>query len=283
MQKYLVGWLLLLGSIQLATAQPTLTENEEKVEPELLKEYVRSFAVREKDTILIALDVPYEIVDWDRRLVRIFSQVESFSLPDEYLTRLARKGRYSVSGQRSDNVLSIHMYKVNHHISVQGASLTDEVALRIYVPYGVPLKVVCQTKTPDEQLRDLWLQQEVLTRKMKQPVHRLINADAYPDVAFQEGTITAARIIAPGNRFLALTVESGGRSYQTVSRIGKLYEDPATLVGQTVVFVEHNLASNLRKCTNQGMVLVHEDQKGELQLMPPSALPNFLLVSRVGS
>lgn len=281
MRYYLMGLWLLLGSW--LRAQPTFTTTKEKAEPELLKEYVRSFAVREKDTILIALDVPYEIIDWDRRMVRSFSQVESFSLPDEYLTRLARKGRYSVSGHRSDNILRVNMNKINHHISVQGVTLTDEVTVRIYVPYGVPLKVVCQTKTPAEQLRDLWLQQEVLTRKMKHPVHRLINADAYPDVRFLAGTITAARHIAPGTRFLALTVRSGEQVYQTVSRIGKLYEDPSALIGQAVVFVEHSMASNLRKCTNEGMVLVHENKTGDLQLMPPSALPDFLLVNPVGS
>lgn len=281
MRYYLVGLWLLLGSF--VGAQPTLTLTEEKVESELLKEYVRSFSVREKDTILIALDVPYEIIDWDRRMVRIFSQVESFSLPDEYLTHLARKGRYSVSGSRSENVLSVNMDKVNHHISVQGVTLTDEVAVRIYVPHGVPLKVICQTKTPDEQLRDLWLQQEVLTRRMKYPVHRLINAEAYPDVRFLEGTITAARNIASGKRFLALTIQSGDEIYQTVSRIGKLYKDPSVLIGQTVIFVEHSMASSLRKCTNEGMVLVHENEAGELQLMPPSALPDFLLIRQVGS
>lgn len=252
-------------------------------EPELLKEYVRSFAVKAKDTILIALQVPYEIVDWDRPLVRAISQVESFSLPKEYLTRLARKGRYSVTGSRKKHVLEIEMKKVGHYISVQGTPLTDEVAVRIYVPEGTPLKVICNNKTPQEQLKDLWLQQEVLTRRMQHPLRRLVDADAYPDVAFQEGIITAAKPAPPGARFHLLEVKVGSATYSVVSRIGKLYPLPADLVGQTVVFVQHNFATDLRNCVNQGMILLREKEDGSLGLMRPEDLPDFLLVKNQGS
>lgn len=285
MKFNVLWWSCLLLMAHWAQAQPATTTTEEtnEEEAELLKAFVRSFALREKDTILIALHVPYEIVDWDRNIVRTISQVESFSLPEEYLTRLSRKGRYSVTGRREDNVLTVDMKNVHHNISVQGVELTDEVAVRIFVPRGVPLKVVCTTKTPEEQLRDLWLQQEVLTRQMKQRIRRLINTDVYPDVAFQEGTIVAAAEAPPGTRFLELTVESQGKRYQVVSRIGLLHADPSALVGRSVVFVAHNLSPNLRQRTNEGMVLVHEQEDGSLALMRPSDLPDFLLANRQGS
>ena len=155
------------------------------------------------------------------------------------------------------------------------------MAVRIYVPRGVPLQVVCTSKTPEEQLRDLWLQQEVLTRQMKHPLRRLINADAYPEVAFQKATITAAAKSPPGTRFLALTVESEGKQYQVVSRIGKLYPKPEQLIGRSVIFVAHDFAHNLRQSTNEGMVLVQETEEGQLDLMAPDALPSFLWANAV--
>lgn len=256
---------------------PLQAQIEEK-EPELLKEYVRSFALQEKDTILIALNVPYEIVEWDRHLVRTFTQVEAFSLPDEYLRRLSRKGRYSVTGSRKAHTLEVKMDGIGHHITVQGIPLTDEVAVKIYAPIDFPLKVVCNSKTPVEQLEELWLQQEVLTRKMNNPIKRAINADFYPDLNFQEGTILAAEVVGPGTRFLELKIKSNGTTYTTISRIGRLYE-PAELLNKEIVFVAHNFRQELRKRPNQGMVLVQENENGELVLITKKDIPDFLFLN----
>ncbi|MGH1336948.1 MAG: hypothetical protein ACRBFS_12560 [Aureispira sp.] len=247
-------------------------------EPELLKEYVRSFALQEKDTILIALNVPYEIVEWDRHLVRTFTQVEAFSLPEEYLRRLSRKGRYSVTGSRKEHTLEVKMDGIGHHITVQGIPLTDEVAVKIYAPIDFPLKVVCSNKTPEEQLEELWLQQEVLTRKMNNPIKRAINADFYPDLNFQEGKILAAELVGPGTRFLELKIEANGSTYTTISRIGRLY-NPTELLNRDIVFVAHNFRQELRKRPNQGMVLVQENENGELILITKKDIPDFLFLN----
>lgn len=244
-------------------------------EPELLKEYVRSFALKEQDTILIALNVPYEILEWDRHLIRTFTQIEAFSLPDEYLRRLSKKGRYSITGSRKNNILKVEMKEIEHYITVQGVPLTDEVAVKIYAPKGVPLQVVCSSKTPEEQLKELWLQQEVLTRNMKNPIKRAINADFYPDLNFKQGKIVAAKVIGAGTRFLELEVEANGKVYNTVSRIGRLYQ-PADVLNREIVFVAHNFRQELRKRPNQGMVLLQENEKGELGLITKKDIPDFL-------
>lgn len=268
---------LFIYCILLLTFLP-LQAQEEEEEPELLKEYVRSFALQERDTILIALNVPYEIIEWDRRLVRTFTQVEAFSLPEEYLKRLSRKGRYSVTGSKKDRTLRVKMDNVGHSITVQGVPLTDEVAVKIYAPRDFPLKVTCSSKTPVEQLEELWLQQEVLTRQMNNPIKRAINADFYPDLNFQEGKIIAAEVAGPGTRFLELQVEANGRVYNTVSRIGRLYK-PAELLGKEVVFVAHNFRQELRLRPNEGMVLVQENEKGNLVLITKKDIPDFLFLN----
>lgn len=242
---------------------------------QLLKEYVRSFSLRNSDTILIDLQIPYEIIDWDRKIVRTFTQIESFSMSDELLRKLAHKGHYSVRGRRKNEILRIYMPKVDQRITVKGEVLTDQVIAQIYVPEGFPVRVICNSKTPTEQLQDLWLQQEVLTRRLNYPIRRAINADYYAEVSFQEGQIIEATEIKGTKRFVALTVLADGQEYKTVSRIGRLY-DVEELVNQEVVFVAHSFAKELRNRPNEGMVLIHENEIGDLVLMQKSDVPDFL-------
>lgn len=255
-----------------------LITNLAALEAQLLKEYVRSFSLRNSDTILIDLQIPYELVDWDKSIVRTFSQVESFSLPSEILKKVARKGRYSIKGIRKNNVLRVFMPEVHHSISVKGATLTDEVIAKIYVPKNFPVKVICNIKTPEEQLKDLWLQQEVLTRRLKYPIRKAINADYYADVNFLDGKIIEASAVKGTKRFVNLKVEANGQEYNVVSRIGKLYE-PEALLNKEVVFVAHTFANELRKLPNQGMVIVQENKSGALALITRADIPDFLMIN----
>ncbi|CAA6798749.1 MAG: Unknown protein [uncultured Aureispira sp.] len=240
-----------------------------------LREYVRSFSLRTSDTILIDLQIPYELIDWDRKTVRVFTQIESFSMPDELLRKLAQNGRYSVKGKRKDQIIRIHMPEIDHAITIQGIPLTDQVLAQIYVPSGFPVRVICNSKTPEQQLKDLWLQQEVLTRKLNYPIRRAINADYYAEVNFKAGRIIDAKEVSGTKRFVQLTLLADGKEYTTISRIGKLYK-LTELVNQEVVFVAHNLTQELRKRPNEGMVLVHENEIGKLVLMKKADVPDFL-------
>ncbi len=243
-----------------------------------LKEYVKSFSLRNSDTILIELTIPYEIVDWNKDIVRVFTQVESFSLPKEILKGVSRMGRYRVKSSRQNNLLKIYMPEIHHKIMVKGLTLYDEVIAQIYIPKGFPLQVICSSRTPAEQVEKLWLQQEVLTRRLKYPIRETIDADHYQDVPFEEGEIVAAQPIAGTRRFLQLKVKVGHQQYNLVSRIGKFYKASA-LLGQSVVFVKHDLKQEIRKLPNEGMVLIKEDILGELSLMKKEDLPDFFFVN----
>lgn len=245
---------------------------------QFLKEYVRSFSLRNSDTVLIDLQIPYEIIDWDRKIVRTFTQIESFSMPEELLKKLGKKGRYSVKGKRKNNIIRIYMPEVDHAISVQGVPLTDQVIAQIYVPEGFPVRVICNSKTPEEQLKDLWLQQEILTRRLKYPIRRAINADYYAEVDFKEGKIIDAKKLKGTNRFVELTVLAEDKEYQLVSRIGKLYKTE-DLVNLDVVFVAHSFSQELRNRKNEGMVLIHENNVGDLVLMKKTDIPDFLFLT----
>jgi tRNA-binding EMAP/Myf-like protein len=236
---------------------------------------VRSFSLKNSDTILIDLQIPYELIDWDRKIVRTFTQIESFSMPEELLRKLAQNGRYSVKWKRKDQIFRIYMPEIDHAISIQGISLTDQVIAQIYVPKGFPVRVICNSKTPEEQLKDLWLKQEILTRKLNYPIRRAINADFYAEVGFKAGKIIDAKEMNGTKRFAELTIFAEGKEYTTISRIGKLY-NLTELVNQEVVFVAHSLAQELRKRPNEGMILVHENEIGKLVLMKKADVPDFL-------
>ena len=149
-----------------------------------MKDYVKSFALRSSDTILIELSIPYEIIDWDKDIVRTFTRVKSFSMPNDIMRRVSRMGRYRMKSMHKDGVMKLSLPDIHHKIVVDGIQLQEEVVAKIYVPEGFPLKVVCNSKTKEEQIEDLWLQQEVLTRKLNFPIRKAINADHYSDVDF---------------------------------------------------------------------------------------------------
>lgn len=239
-----------------------------------LKEYVKSFSLKSYDTIVLELHIPYEIIDWDKNVVRTFTKVESFSLPKEILKKVARSGRYRMKSTRKDSLVTIHMPGIHHKITVAGLLLSEEVVAQIYIPEGFPLRVICSSKTPQEQLENLWLQQEVLTRRLKYPIKKAINSDHYYDVKFEEGTIIAANEVKGTKRFLQLKVQVGNHKYDIVSRIGKLYK-AHTLLNQKVVFVKHDIKSEIRKMPNQGMVLIKENSHGKLTFVQKEDLPDF--------
>ncbi len=243
-----------------------------------LKEYVKSFSLRNSDTILIELHIPYEIIDWEKEFVRTFTQVESFSMPDDILKRVSRSGRYRMHGHKKNNTLQVHMPDIHHIIMVDGVRLNEEVVAQIYVPKNFPLQVICSSKTEEEQVEDLWIQQELLTRRMRLPIRRIINSDHYPDVKFHDAEIVASNEIKGTNRFLELTVRSNEINYKVVSRIGRLYASK-DLIGKRCVFVKHTIVDELRKLPNQGMVLVKENKQGELVLLERNDIPDFLIVN----
>lgn len=273
--KYIISLILLLGCTSILVAQDEVGDTEDE---RPIKEYVKSFSLRNIDTIRISLPIPYEIIDWDRDIVRTFTGVESFSLPEDIIQTVSRSGRYRMKVKRKNGVAAISMPMIKDKITVKGSLLNDEVVARIYVPEGFPLKVTCSTKTPAEQLEDLWLQQEVLTRRLDYPIKRAINADNYYDVNFQEGEIVTAEKIIGTRRFLKLTVRVENKVYDVVSRIGSFY-DPAALIGQAVVFVAHEEKPEIRRMKNEGMVLMKMTGKQKIELVEKEDLPDFFFLN----
>ena len=272
--KYKISVLFILCFHWVLAQEPSTSLEKE----DYVKEYVKSFSLRNSDTILISLPIPYEIIDWDRDIVRIFTQVESFSLPDNILRIVSRKGRYRMRSKRKNRVTQILLPDIKDKITVQGVVLSEEVVAKIYVPHGFPLKVACSTKNQAEQIEDLWLQQEVLTRRLDYPIKRAINADNYADVKFEEGEILAAEKVKGTTRFLKLKVKVGENQYDVVSRIGRSYSIEA-LIGKAVIFVAHNERAEVRKLKNEGMILMKETAKKKQVLVEKKDLPDFFFLN----
>jgi tRNA-binding EMAP/Myf-like protein len=58
----------------------------------------------------------------------------------------------------------------------------------------------------------------------------------------------------------------------------RLYQ-PADVLNRAIVFVAHNFRQELRNRPNQGMVLVQENEKGELGLITKKDIPDFLFLN----
>lgn len=249
-----------------------------EINAQFVKEYVRSFALKNSDSILFELHIPFEIIEWDRPIVRTITQVESFSFSDEVLRKLIRQGRYSVIGKREENVLRVSMPELFHAVTVQGVALHDEVVAEIYVPRGTFVEVICETKSPENQLRDLWMQQEILTRKINSPIKKAIDIEYYAAVRFQEGLITEVEEVNGSKKYLQLKVLSNGKEYKLVSRFAQVF-DKKDLLNKKIIFIAHDFTPERKKLPNEGMILIHENKKGQLVLLNKEDIPSFLFVS----
>lgn len=95
-----------------------------------------------------------------------------------------------------------------------------------------------------------------------------IQFDDFAKLDLRTGTIVAAEKVKKANKLLKLTVDLGFEQRTIVSGIAKLY-NPEDIIGQTVVVVANLAPKKLRGIESQGMILMAEDQDGNLGFVAP--------------
>jgi len=83
------------------------------------------------------------------------------------------------------------------------------------------------------------------------------------------GTIIEAQKVKKANKLLHLTVDLGFENRSIVSGIAKFFK-PEDIIGQEVVIVANLAPRKLRGVESQGMVLMAENDQGELGFVSPS-------------
>lgn len=101
--------------------------------------------------------------------------------------------------------------------------------------------------------------------------------EAKPDIAFDDfakldlrvGTIVAAEKVPKADKLLKLSIDIGEAQPRTVVSGIALHFQPEELPGQQVVLVANLAPRKMRGVESQGMVLMAEDERGELVFVQP--------------
>ncbi|MCB0550640.1 MAG: methionine--tRNA ligase, partial [Phaeodactylibacter sp.] len=97
----------------------------------------------------------------------------------------------------------------------------------------------------------------------REAIKPIIQYEDFSKLDFRTGTITAAEAVPKADKLLKLTVDLGSEQRTVVSGIAEFFK-PEELPGQPVVLVANLAPRKLRGIESQGMILMAENDKGEL-------------------
>lgn len=102
----------------------------------------------------------------------------------------------------------------------------------------------------------------------REPIKPTIQYEDFAKLDLRTGAITAAESIPKADKLLKLTVSLGSEQRTVVAGIAKYFK-PEELPGQPVVLVANLAPRKLRGIESQGMILMAENEKGELAFVSP--------------
>lgn len=100
------------------------------------------------------------------------------------------------------------------------------------------------------------------------PLSDSIQFDDFTKLDLRTGTILAAEKVKKANKLLKLTVDLGFEQRTVVSGIAKFFK-PDDIIGQKVVLVANLAPKKLKGIESQGMILMAENEEGELGFVAP--------------
>ncbi len=119
--------------------------------------------------------------------------------------------------------------------------------------------------------------QKLMDTKLANEEKSVTMAPAKADIAYEvfakmdirTGTILSAEKVAKTQKLLKLTIDTGIDKRTVVSGIAEFY-DPEKIIGQKVVILVNLHAKSIKGIPSQGMILMAENEKGELSFVSPT-------------
>lgn len=100
------------------------------------------------------------------------------------------------------------------------------------------------------------------------PAKSVIDFEDFGKIDLRIGTIIAAEKVAKTKKLLKLTINTGIDVRTVVSGIAEYYE-PENIIGQKVTILVNLASRNLKGIDSQGMILMAENNDGELSFLAP--------------
>lgn len=106
-------------------------------------------------------------------------------------------------------------------------------------------------------------------QKEREPIKAPIQFDDFSKLDLRTGTIIEAEKVPKAKKLLQLRIDLGLEQRTVVSGIAEFFE-PEKVIGQQVVLVANLAPRELRGILSEGMILMAENEKGELGFISPS-------------
>lgn len=114
------------------------------------KTFVKSLSMQQASTLSIQLDGAIEILEWDQSFVRVTSTIELANFNEEILKRLVAVGRYSLTSNTANGVMTITMPKLATPVTIKGQALKEILSYQVYIPKGITVET--NNKTPQDTI-----------------------------------------------------------------------------------------------------------------------------------
>ena len=104
----------------------------------------------------------------------------------------------------------------------------------------------------------------------REPLKDEITFDDFTKLDIRTATIISAEKMPKADKLLKIEVDLGFEKRTVVSGIAKFYS-PEDIIGQQVLLLANLAPRKLRGVQSQGMILMAENEKGELTFVSPKA------------
>ena len=123
-----------------------------------------------------------------------------------------------------------------------------------------------EDKTIEEQIAKLL---KPKSENKTAPFKEMIQYEDFTKLDLRVATITAAEKVKKADRLLKISLNVGSEERTVVSGIAEHY-NPEDIVGQQVTYLANHAPRNLRGIESAGMILMAEDEDGNLKFVAPN-------------
>lgn len=106
------------------------------------KNIVKSYKYNGESTILLAVDGPVEVEEWDEKLVRLVTTIDAVNFNEGTLKALTDAGRYTCASKGDGGSMILTMLKAQRDLELRGVKIEEKYTFKIFVPRGVTLEQV---------------------------------------------------------------------------------------------------------------------------------------------
>lgn len=115
------------------------------------KTLVKSIAIEDASSVVLALEGKIETSEWNEPYIRIVTNIEVTNFDENILKRLVLVGRYNIETTNVEGKTLVEMPKIAHFVTIKGVDLQEQLTFEVFVPKGVNVELPQKQTTTSNQ------------------------------------------------------------------------------------------------------------------------------------